>query len=94
MPHGFLLDHLEAAQPLAQQADPRGGPSGHAPDLGPTNFLEELPAKHGRARAQALPGEHHVALGRARRAHAQEPPPEEAGAVVGAGVRASLGAKR
>ena len=30
-------------------------------------------ATHGRVRAQALPNEPHVSLGRARRVHAQEP---------------------
>ena len=81
VPHGVLL---EAAQQLAQQADPRDVPSHHAPDLHPPHLLEEPPATHGRVRTRELPGKDHVALGRARRAHAQEPPPEEADAFMGA----------
>ena len=37
-------------------------------------------------RVRALPGKPHISLGRARRVHAQEPPHDEASAVVGAGA--------
>ena len=50
------------------------------------NLLQDPPATHGRVRARELPDEPRVSLGRERRAHAQEPPLGDSGALVGAGA--------
>jgi len=65
-----------AAERLAQQVDPRDEPRYHMPGVCPPHQLREPPEAHRDLHARALTRESHAALGRARGAHAQEPPPQ------------------